>query len=57
MDLSTIDFTRLIILIIAVAAILLLLRVALRLTTSLLRLGCLIAIFIVIAYVVFSLLQ
>lgn len=57
MDLAAIDFTRLIILIIAVAAVLLLLRVALRLTASLLRLGCLIGIFIVIAYIVVSVLQ
>ncbi len=57
MDLAAIDFTRLIILIIAVAAVLLLLRVALRLTASLLRLGCLIGIFIVVAYVVITVLQ
>ena len=57
MNLEAIDITGLIILIIVVAAIWLLLRVVLRLSTSLLRLGCLIAVLIVVAYVVFRFLN
>jgi hypothetical protein len=57
MNLEAIDITGLIILIIVVAAIWLLLRVVLRLSTSLLRLGCLIAVLVVVAYVVFRFLN
>jgi hypothetical protein len=55
-NIESIDLTGLIILIIAVVAILLLLRVAFRLTASLLRLGCLVGVLIVVAYVVLMLL-
>jgi hypothetical protein len=57
MDLEAINLTGLAILVIAVAGIWLLLRVVFRLTASLLRLGCLIGVLIVIAYVVISLLN
>jgi hypothetical protein len=56
MNLEAIDLTGLTILVIAVVAIWLLLRVAFRLTTSLLRLGCLIGVLIVVAYIVINVL-
>jgi hypothetical protein len=56
-NLNTIDLTGVVILILAVGAVLLLLRVAFRLTASLIRLGCLIGVLIVVAYVVLAILD
>jgi hypothetical protein len=57
MNLEAINLTGLVILVIAVVAIWFLLRVAFRLTASLLRLGCLIGVLVVVAYIVISILN
>jgi hypothetical protein len=56
MNLETIDLTGLAILVIAIVGVWLLLRVAFRLTASLLRLGCLIGVLIVVAYIMITVL-